>query len=423
MIKRYVFDVELYPNYFEVGFKEFGKENYHFFEINEFTNDRDKLLQFLSTHHILIGFNSLHYDNIMLNAVIQHPENTLYHLIQVNNAIIGDNYEVVKKYKRKQFKSTDVDVYSYWSRMLRLSKKINLKGLMVQLNMPLIQELPYKPSDFLTKEQMKEVKDYNVNDLRGTEAVAKAMEKDIKLRFSIYQDRGFKCHSWDQIKLASEELLKSYCDQTGKDAYDIRNIRFEKPTLYLDKILEGIDFGFKTKTFQDLLNILKNSVDTFSQKVLFKCNNTTILLSYGIGGIHSVNKNQVFKTDEKRQLLTSDVASLYPTLMINYKLFRFPEVLQRYAEIKEERILAKHGKLKGKDNNLYNKFYKLVLNGVSGLLDNQHSWLYYPQGAMKLRLMGQLILTKLIEKASLAGFEVVSANTDGKVYAPLYSNV
>lgn len=104
--------------------------------------------------------------------------------------------------------------------------------------------------------------------------------------------------------------------------------------------------------------------------------------------------------------------------MINYQLFRFPEVLQRYSEIKEERILAKHGKLKNKDNDLYNKFYKLVLNGVSGLLDNEYSWLYYPEGAMKLRLMGQLLLTKLIEEAALAGFEVVSANTDGRLKCP-----
>lgn len=81
--------------------------------------------------------------------------------------------------------------------------------------------------------------------------------------------------------------------------------------------------------------------------------------------------------------------------------------------IKHERLLAKHGKLVGKDNKLYDKFNKLILNGVSGLLDSIPSWLYYPEGAMRLRLFGQLILTKLIEEAALAGFEVVSANTDG----------
>ena len=47
------------------------------------------------------------------------------------------------------------------------------------------------------------------------------------------------------------------------------------------------------------------------------------------------------------------------------------------------------------------------------MIDNQYSWLYYPEGAMKLRLMGQLILTLTIERLVLAGYQVISANTDG----------
>lgn len=410
-MNKYIFDVEFYPNYFEVGFKEFGKNNYYFFEINDKVNDREKLIKFLSKQRILIGFNSIHYDNLMLNCVIKHKYNVLHQLQKLNDAIIMDDYTYKKTYNFKQFKSVDIDLYLYWSRMLRISKKISLKGLMVQLNMPTIQELPYEPSDYLTHEQMELVKQYNVNDLQGTEALCKAMEKDIKLRFSIKKERGFNCYSWDAIKLASEELLQSYVEQTGLNPKEVRNYRFEKPTLHIKDLLREIDFGFKTKTFQNLLEKLNNSVDTFSEKVLFNCKNTNILLSYGKGGIHSVNKNQVFKTTEDKQLLTSDAASLYPTLIINYKLIRFPEVLKRYVEIKAERLLAKHGQLKGKDNKLYNTFYKLVLNGVSGLLDNEHSWLYYPEGALKLRLVGQLLLTKLIEEAALAGFEVVSANT------------
>lgn len=417
-MSRYVFDVEFYPNYFEVGFKEFGKENYHFFEISEYTNDRDKLLNFLSEHHILIGFNSLHYDNLMLTGVIKHKKNVLENLKRLNDSIIGDNYEMLKDYKRKAFVSTDIDLYSYWSRMLRISKKISLKGLMVQLNMPHVQELPYAPTDYLTREQMLEVKAYNKNDLKATELLCKKMESEVKLRFSIAKERGFKCHSWDAIKLASEELLKSYCDATDLRPNEVRRFKFNKPTLHIKQLLNDIDFNFQTEQLQNLLTRLENSVDTFSETILFKCNNTNILLSYGKGGLHSVNKNQIFKTDEKRQLLTSDVASLYPTLIINYKLIRFPEVLKRYAEIKAERLLAKHGKLEGKDNKLYNKFYKLVLNGVSGIIDNEYSWLYYPEGALKLRLMGQLLLTKLIEEAALAGFEVVSANTDGRHKCP-----
>lgn len=415
-MERYVFDVELYINYFEVGFKEFGTDHFLFFELSEYHNDIDKLKRFLSKEHILISFNGIHYDNLILTKILEYQnEDVLMFLRKVkelSDNIISDNYEQIKYYKyNKGFKSLDVDLYLYWSKMLRLSKKLSLKGLMVQLNMPLIQELPYKPDDVLTRQQMSKVKQYNINDLDGTEQLCKRLESDIKLRFSINQERGFNCFSWDAIKLASEELLKSYCDTTQHDVKEIRNLKFNKSEINIKDLLSDIHFNFKTETFKNLLNHLNSSINTFSKKVFFNCKNTNILLSYGVGGIHSVNKNQTFKTTKDKQLLTSDVASLYPTIIENYKLIRFKEVLQRYSNIKKERILAKHGKLEGKNNNLYNKFYKLVLNGVSGLLDNTYSWLYYPEGAMKLRLMGQLILTKLIEEAALAGFEVVSANT------------
>ena len=76
--------------------------------------------------------------------------------------------------------------------------------------------------------------------------------------------------------------------------------------------------------------------------------------------------------------------------------------------VKTDRIIAKKAKNKAKDT-----FLKLILNATSGLLDNQHSWLYFPEGAMRLRLIGQLFLTKAIETCIINNWQVVSANTDG----------
>jgi hypothetical protein len=39
--------------------------------------------------------------------------------------------------------------------------------------------------------------------------------------------------------------------------------------------------------------------------------------------------------------------------------------------------------------------------------------LYYPEGALRMRILGQLILTVLTEKAILKGYKVISQNTDG----------
>jgi len=81
-------------------------------------------------------------------------------------------------------------------------------------------------------------------------------------------------------------------------------------------------------------------------------------------------------------------------------------VLQEYVNVKNERMIAKRT-----GDHAKNVTLKLVLNSLSGLLDNQYSWLYYPEGAMKMRLQGQLVLTKAVENLAIADFQVVSVNT------------
>ena len=50
---------------------------------------------------------------------------------------------------------------------------------------------------------------------------------------------------------------------------------------------------------------------------------------------------------------------------------------------------------------------------LSGLLDQSVSWLYYPEGALRMRLIGQLILTKIAETCIINNWQVISLNTDG----------
>lgn len=58
-------------------------------------------------------------------------------------------------------------------------------------------------------------------------------------------------------------------------------------------------------------------------------------------------------------------------------------------------------------------FYKVILNGVSGHLDSEYSWLYNPEGIMKVRCGGQLILLTIIEQCWQNDVTVIQANTDG----------
>jgi DNA polymerase elongation subunit (family B) len=104
------------------------------------------------------------------------------------------------------------------------------------------------------------------------------------------------------------------------------------------------------------------------------------------------------------------IHALYPNLLINEKFIRpdLYSVLATYEQVKNDRIEAK----KNRDE-VKNFFYKLILNSFTGILDSQYSWVYSPEYIMALRLMGQLVLSRLIEECYLNNFRVISVNTDG----------
>lgn len=405
-------DVEVYPNVFLCGIKDVDTKEKIVWEISDRINEYDKVVKFVTTfNQYMITFNGIHYDIPILLYIIHNKidnvNNYLQKLKEWSDYIINNDFwwndSELKKYKY-QNQWTDIDLYLYWSKMLRLSKKISLKGLAIQMNYPVVQELPFEPSMNLNHAQIDELRHYNsVHDLSITQLLYNNMIEEVKLRKYISNTYNLKCFSWDAPKIASELLLQEYCQITNQDPKYVKSLKFE----HTNKLeLPFIDF--KLDCFKKLYNGMSKALNEFSEEIVLLEGNTTLKLTYGKGGLHSVNKNESYFEDDENEIKTSDVASLYPNLIINYRLLRYKEVIELYTRVKADRIEAKRNKDKSKDALL-----KLILNSTSGMIDNQYSWLYYPEGAMKLRLMGQLILTLTIERLVLAGYQVISANTDG----------
>lgn len=415
------YDVECLPTLFLICARNYHTKEDYVFEISERKNDLGELVRFFNnTQLTCVAFNSIHYDNILVMKLIKEYDkykNSTHDVIctdlrAISDCIIDDGRLESKKkekihyhkYKNYQYNQpfASVDLFLYWSKMLRLSKKLSLKSLAVWLNHELIQEFDGNMTDY------DELIKYCFNDVIITEKLADKLLDQIRLRVDIKKEYKVDCMSWDNIKIASEILLQDYCNQINSDIKEIRKQKLNRLEFNTAKILEDFDPHFVNPQFQDLYKEVLVSKGTFSKEIVVRKNNTTIKLTYGIGGLHSVNKNEHYKSNEDKVVITSDVASLYPNLIINYKCIRYQEVFERYTNIKTERIAAKKAKNKSKD-----AFLKLCLNGVSGLLDNTYSWLYYPEGALKMRLAGQMILTKFIETCIENNWQVISANTDG----------
>lgn len=425
-MKRYVFDLETLRGLFTASFINYDTLEVHQFMIdNSFCiEEHERLKEFVKSVEWLIGFNSKSFDDPILNWVVQQPLGlAAVDIYQVAQDIIGqqDFYnpnDPYKKYKwNKPWKS--IDLFLYWSKMLRLSKKLSLKYF--ESNMDLkIQEMPIHHSqEEFTESEIQMVLDYNLTDVKATLELAKRLKDQINLRIGIKTQYGLDMMSADAPKIASEILLDSFCKKTFTTQMDsvmlfedykkeVRKNRFTKKSFtngnYIPKI------NFKTPIFIDLYSRVCNAKDGFKEDLIFKrFDGVHMRVSYGSGGVHVINLNEKYASNELETIWSSDIASLYPTLLENYRFIRkdLMEMLEVYSEMKRERIKAKRS-----GDKVTNETLKLVLNSTTGLLDNEYSWMYSPAEVMALRLTGQLILSRVLEDCNANNLKVISLNTD-----------
>jgi hypothetical protein len=420
-------DIETYPNYFEVGIKDFVTKSIRTFEVDEKIDQREELFGFLSTYKgYMITFNGIHYDNVVL-AYFMKEYKRLLKLSRIefclaikafSNLVIMDDHERIKWYKWYKHGWIDIDLFLYWAKSLRISKKISLKSLGIQLNHPHIQELPYAHDSELDEKQRADIKYYNTkNDLGILDTLCTRMQEDIKLRKYIFQEYGISSWSMDAPKITSEYLLHDYCQKTwdGTQAQNfdeykrtVRSTRYEPKPWKIGEYLPPVKF--KTKFMQDLDREIRNSDNTFSKEFYYENGKTKVVVSIGVGGIHILNDTEHYESDANTLCIDQDVASLYPQLLDNHKFIRkeLAIVLDKYLALKLDRIDAKRTGNKIKDT-----FLKLCLNGFTGLADSNVTWLYSPEHLLALRVYGQLIQLRVMEELSEAGMQVVSNNTDG----------
>jgi len=443
-MKKQLIDIEVFRNYFLLGIKDYNTKQLISIEVSPWKDERETLINWLNTNNgFVISFNGIHYDNMVL-AYIKQDWDLIKYLDAENfcnqikifsdKVINSDSYwEELKPYKyvfSKQW--TDIDLYLYWAQMLRMSKKISLKGLGIQMGYPVVMELPYEPETILTQSESEEIKIYNLqHDLgildlltlqfEGKGSIPLGALGTIQLRHQVVKDYKINAWSMDGPKIASETLLDTYCKITKKDKQEVRRLRFDRPTIKFRDILTDINPEFQAPEFKQVYEKWLNAVDTFSTEFITGTKNHPIKISVGVGGIHSINKNEIYESNDEYIIVTDDISAMYPTNIENWKAFRFSEVLETYVGFKHKRIheskpgMKKYPKGSPEWTDFYQKdlFFKLVLNGTSGLIDMEHSWLYNPPGIMKVRCGGQLILMYLIEQCIINNIDVISTNTDG----------
>jgi DNA polymerase elongation subunit (family B) len=408
----YVYDIETYQNYFSVIFKNVKTGEIKDFIIFEDRNDLMPLYKFIdsSKNNYLIGYNSFHFDNQILNYI--HKFFTfLRH--QTTDIICGDIYDLTVKIIKDDFFEFKYRLPFKGIDLMRVGNidQKSLKLVAVNLEWPLIQDLPIKWDSKITKDDLDVLYQYNLNDVNITEALYNKLKDKIKVRYDVTTTYNIDVLNEPDSGMANRLMEKLYSNASGIPIAQLRQLRTERHIIHYENIVfESIKF--ESDVLREMLNDLKTK-KYFKNQPFFKrdivFNGTKYQL--GIGGLHSDDRPEFFKSDEKVKIIDCDITSFYPSIIIKNDLFPAhlgQTFLSLFKRIVDDRIKAKHeGRISEAD------VLKICINSVFGKTLFEHHWLYDPLVGLRTTINGQLLLLMLIEKLVLNEFNVISANTDG----------
>ena len=418
----YVYDIEVFKNVFHCTVFDTEKEELHKFECSIRKNNIEDMCKFfLYSDVYFVGYNNIHYDNPIINYCIEYFSNSSYTYDKICESIFNlskiitsekDNIDKWKKWKyAKNFLTLDLLTMLY-SQALRVS----LKEMQVTMMYKNVQEFNCDWQAPLSQFEIDDMIEYNINDVMSTTELLKQCTKDIDVRVDIENKFNIDCLSKDGVGTGVELLKYEYLQKTNESWWELKDKRSPMDWIPLkDVILPHI--SFKNPVLKSLLEEMKTLTvspgrNGWNKKFLLN----KLVVSIGVGGIHSINTPESIIPNEDEVLLDSDATSLYPSLIIQYGFV--PPHLNKtvfidiYSKVYKERVADKKAGRK-----LDSETKKLILNSVTGNYQNEHSWLYSPFAVMQIRMNGQLLLLMLCERLLELGATIYQVNTDGVLYS------
>lgn len=421
------YDTECFPNYWLLKLRPRGGAAYSFCIHNgqRFSEADLQSIRSLFEAYTVVSFNGRGYDVPMITGVLMGY--TTDQLKWLNDQII---VERVKPWELGLFRWEPADHIDVMEVAPGEGSQKQYAG---RIHYRTMRDLPYEPNQLLTDAQIVEVDSYCLNDLDVLEALFDALHPQLHQRARLSLRYGMDLRSKSDAQLA-EAVLKKRCeDAIGQRIFKSEidwNLKFQY------RVPEFI--GYQLPQLQRALDLVRSSVfrlgATGSVEMPPQLEGLEITIAQstykmGIGGLHSQEKKLVAVSDETHQVRMPDVASYYPSLILNsgeWPAALGSRFLHEYAAIKVERLegkalqakLKKEGVTTGieyENAQTANEGGKIQINGTFGKTGSPYSVLFAPVMLIQTTITGQLSLLMLIEWHEHYGIPVISANTDGIV--------
>ena len=343
-------------------------------------NNPDELKKFYEEHNndIWIGYNSRHYDQYILKAI----------LCDFNPKDIND-YIIVKgepgwKYS-DLFRKIPLNNYDVMTTLHSLKQLEGFMGVDIKES-----SVDFTIDRKLTEEEIKETIRYCRHDVENTILVFLKRKEEFDSMMSLIKTFNLPLSYISKTKAQLSAIILDCVKTNRSDEWDIEILN----VLDIKKYKEVLDW-FKDKSNYDYSKSLEFDV-------------AGVPHTFGWGGIHGAKEQYL----DNGYIIHVDVASYYPSISIEYNLLtRNSQSPEKYKNIYTHRL-----KLKNEGKKKEQAPYKIVLNGTYGICKDKYSSAYDPRQANRICVNGQLMLLDLIEHLeSIKSFELIQSNTDGLI--------
>ena len=436
-INVHIYDIETLKEMFLIGIYNVNEDTYYEFEVSKERNSVDGFVNYLDRYKddYFVGYNNIGFDMQVCQHIVKNWE--FWHeltYVEINNKIyqcaqdvIHDrNYNVFPKYREEDFIVKQLDLFKI-AHYDNKNRMVSLKRLQFEMDYENIEEMPiYHGKENLSPSDIELTRVYCKNDVMSTYEFYKILRGDtnhpeykgkdsIQLRFDIQEEYKINCLNYSDSKIGDEIIKKYYCEVANKQYYDLpKKGYFRKEVKVKNCIADYVKF--ETPQLKKFLKNIKFETLTLTEEFKKTIDFYNVKYTLAKGGLHSVNKPEIYQEDDEYLIVDYDVSSYYPAIIINNN--RYPahlgkEFLVGYKRLYEERLKLKpQAKSDPRIAGIVGAL-KLAVNSVYGKSSDMQNWIYDRQLTMFTTITGELSLMMLIEKYELNDINVISANTDG----------
>jgi hypothetical protein len=351
-------------------------------------NDLDMLKDYYDyfKDDIWIGFNSRSYDQYILKGLILGMDAGF-----INDKLILEDkkgFEVVRQGYKIPLNNFDI----------MPNPPIGLKTLEAFMGSKIKEtDVPFDLDRPLTEEEINETIQYCIHDVKETIKVFEGKREEFDSQLQLIEAFNLNMTMFSKTKAQlSAHILEATKTPNRGDEFDF----IFPDTLKLDKY-KHIKEWYENPENKSYYFPTEKGKKKKKRQLEVEIAGVPHVLGYG--GIHG-SRDQYHA---EGIILCCDVASLYPSLIIEYNFMsRNVLSIEKYKQIRDERLRLKALK-DAKQQPL-----KIVLNATFGTFKDQYNPLFDPLMSNNICIAGQLLLIDLIEKVE-PYCTLVQSNTDG----------